>query len=219
MYATDSMPSCDICLRASVGRGVQSTLNIINAADFDVTTSFRSGRFFLLSVTVSLCLPSPFLHVDVWGYPLLAGIRLPPHPPLLLSRGWRVASEGPTATHIQLSPSLSEYHPQAHDCAASLSMQFEDVSDEESEERSPHNPFEHIPALRNFCLSGARVALSRSKNTRVPSEQTRQLWAHTRGLMEGGNWRVCVQIRSPLSTLLTVRQPPSRHSPVPLSFH
>ena len=68
-------------------------------------------------------------------------------------------------------------------------MQFEDVSDEESEERSPHNPFEHIPALHNFRLSGARVALSRSKNTRVPSEQTLQLWAHTRGLMEGGNWR------------------------------
>ena len=93
---------------------LQSAFNIINAADFDVT-SFRSGRFFLLSVTVSLCLPSPFLYGDVWGYPtlrtplsgtcllkevcrkplfgvwgypLLAGIRLPPHPPLLLSRGW-----------------------------------------------------------------------------------------------------------------------------------
>ena len=47
----------------------------------------------------------------------------------------------------------------------------------------------YIPALRNFRLSGARVALSRSKNTRVPSEQTLQLWALTRGLMEGGNWR------------------------------
>ena len=105
------------------------------------------------------------------------------------SRGAGLASEGPTATPTQLSPSLSEYQPQAHDCAASSSMQFEDVSDEESEERPPHNPFEHIPALRNFRLSGARVALSRSKNTRVPSEQTLQLWAHTRGLMEGGNWR------------------------------
>ena len=58
VYATDSMPSCDICLHASVGRRVQSTFNIINAADFDVTTSFRTGRSFLLSVTVSLCLPS-----------------------------------------------------------------------------------------------------------------------------------------------------------------
>ena len=105
------------------------------------------------------------------------------------SRGAGLASEGPTATPTQLSPSLSEYQPQAHDCAASSSMQFEDVSDEESEERSPHNPFGHIPALRDFRLSGARVALSRSKNTRVPSEQTLQLWAHTRGLMEGGNWR------------------------------
>ena len=85
------------------------------------------------------------------------------------SRGAGLASEGPTATPIQLSPTLSEYQPQAHDCSASSSMQFEDVSDEESGERPPHNPFEHIPALRNFCLSGARVALSRSKNTRVPS--------------------------------------------------
>ena len=106
------------------------------------------------------------------------------------SRGAGLASEGPTATPTQLSPSLSEYQPQAHDCAASSSMQFEDVSDEESEERSPHIPFEHIPALRNFRLSGlSSVALSRSKNTRVPSEQMLQLWAHTRGLMEGGNWR------------------------------
>ena len=46
-----------------------------------------------------------------------------------------------------------------------------------------------LPALPNFRLSGARVALSRSKNTTVPSEQTLQLWAHTRGLVEGGNWR------------------------------
>ena len=60
------------------------------------------------------------------------------------SRGAGLASEGPTATPTQLSPSLSEYQPQAHDCAASSSsIQFEDVSDEESEERSPHNPFEH----------------------------------------------------------------------------
>ena len=65
-----------------------STFNIISAADFDVTTSFRSGCSFLLSVTVSLCLPSPFLYGDVWGYPLFSGIRPPPHPPLLLSRGW-----------------------------------------------------------------------------------------------------------------------------------
>ena len=105
------------------------------------------------------------------------------------SRGAGLTSEGPTATPTQLSPSLSQYQPQAHDCAPSSSMQFEDVSDEESEERSPHNPFEHIPALRNFRLSGARVALSRSKNPRVLSEQTLQLWVHTRGLMEGGNWR------------------------------
>ena len=105
------------------------------------------------------------------------------------SRGAGLAPEGPTATPTQLSPSLSEYQPQAHDCAALSSMQFEDANDEESEEKSPHNPFEHIPALRSFRLSGARVALSRSKNTRVPSEQTLQLWAHTRGLMEGGNWR------------------------------
>ena len=80
------------------------------------------------------------------------------------SRGAGLASEGPTATPTQLSPSLSEYQPQAHDCAALSSMQFEDVSDEESEERSPHNPFEHIPDLRNFRLSGARVALSRSQS-------------------------------------------------------
>ena len=50
--ATDSMPSCDICLRASIGRRVQSTFTIIDAADFDVAASFRSGRFFLP------CLPS-----------------------------------------------------------------------------------------------------------------------------------------------------------------
>ena len=55
-----------------------------------LTLQHHSGQavFFLLSVTVSLCLPSPFLYGDVWDYPLLAGIRLPPHPPLLLSRGW-----------------------------------------------------------------------------------------------------------------------------------
>ena len=80
VYATDSMPSCGICLPASVGRRVQSTFNIINAADFDVTTSFRSGRFFLRSVTVSLCLPSPFLYGDVWGCPLLSGIPEPIQP-------------------------------------------------------------------------------------------------------------------------------------------
>ena len=190
MYATDSMPSCDICLPASVGRRVQSTFNIINAADFDVTTRAIQVRPFFppLSVTVSLCLPSPFLYGDLWGYPLLSGIRLPPHPPLLLSRGWLGFRGHDCNPHLAI-PSLSEYQPQAHDCAASSSMQFEDVDDEESEERSPHNPFEHIPALRNFRLSGARVTLSRSKNTRVPSEQTLQLWAHTRGLMEGGNWR------------------------------
>ena len=77
VYATDSMPSCGICLPASVGGRIQSTFNIINAADFDVTTSFRSGRFFLRSVTVSLCLPSPFLYGDVWGCPLLSGILEP----------------------------------------------------------------------------------------------------------------------------------------------
>ena len=115
------------------------------------------------------------------------GLSLTRGHPITPSRGAGLASEGPTATPTQLSPSLSEYQPQAHDCAASSSMQFEDVSDEESEERSPHNPFKHVPALRNFRLSGARAALSRSKNTREPSEQTLQLWAHTRGLMEGGN--------------------------------
>ena len=64
VYATDSIPSCDICLCASVGRGVPSAFNIINAADFDVATSFRSGRFF---PPVCHDLPMPTLPLPIRG--------------------------------------------------------------------------------------------------------------------------------------------------------
>ena len=146
------------------------------------TLQHHSGQAVLFSPSCLSRSPSAYPLPSYTGiYGAIPYFRASDHPLThpSSSRGASLASEGPTATPTQLS----------HDCAASSSMQFEDVSDEESEERLPHNPFEHIPALRNFRLSGARVTLSRSKNTRVPSEQTLQLWAHTRGLMEGGNWR------------------------------
>ena len=99
-YATDSMPSCDICLCASVGRGVQSTFITINAAYFDVAVSFRSGRFS----------PSPCLLQSPYAYPLpsytgmygaipyfRSSEYLLTHP--FSSRGAGLAFKGPTATH------------------------------------------------------------------------------------------------------------------------
>ena len=122
MYATDSMPSCDICLCASVGRGVQSAFNIINAADFDVT-SFRSGLFSSCLSRSPYAYPPPSYTGMYGAIPYSRASDYPlTHPSS--SRGAGLASEGPTATPTQLSPSLSEYQPQAYDCVASSSMQF-----------------------------------------------------------------------------------------------
>ena len=63
----------------------------------------------------------------------------------------------------------------------------EDVTDDESGDDI--SPFHDIPALKEFQLSGARVALSRRRNARQPSDQSIQLWTHARGLTTDGNWR------------------------------
>ena len=64
MPQTQFPPVTSAFVPLSVGRGVPSAFNIINAADFDVATSFRSGRFF---PPVCHGLPMPTLPLPIRG--------------------------------------------------------------------------------------------------------------------------------------------------------
>ena len=82
---TVSLPSCDICLRASDGGevGGKGVYNLSSPPStlHTLTLQHSSGQAIFaspfLSVSLWLCLPSPFLHDDVHGYPLFSVIRLP----------------------------------------------------------------------------------------------------------------------------------------------
>ena len=57
---------------------------------------------------------------------------------------------------------------------------YSDISDPEGDDGAA-NPFQTMPALRNFHLTGARVALNTSRNFRQPPEEAIALWDNARG--------------------------------------
>ena len=51
------------------------------------------------------------------------------------------------------------------------------------------HPFAGMPGLEGFHLSGARVAVTRGRSYRAPSDLARQLWFNARGFNETEGWK------------------------------
>ena len=67
------------------------------------------------------------------------------------------------------------------------SSRFEGILEDEADLNT--NPFEGIPALKGFHLSGARVALSRWRSYRELPPQALELWFHAPGFQIKDGWR------------------------------
>ena len=101
------------------------------------------------------------------------------------------ADSAPTSfpTPFSSNPSLT-----STDNRAPLSVNSDDscrwtVEDLSESDEETDDPFKAIPALRGFRLSGARVALGRTRSYREPSEQALQFWFHARGFHYPEGWK------------------------------
>lgn len=93
----------------------------------------------------------------------------------------------PTTTPLSFPPSLPSTLSTA---TGSVYEPVSDTAEDSEEEEGQWDPFQAIPALQGFNLSGARVALSKRRAGRVPAAQTRSLWLHARDLANTtDSWR------------------------------
>ena len=91
---------------------------------------------------------------------------------------------------------------------------YEDISDVEEEKRE--DSFASVPGLEDFRLSGARVAVNRSKSSRAPDNTTYQLWYNARGLNTEDGWKsiraskvVATYTNHPEATIFKAQESPS----------